>query len=279
MSDFLEHYSGLKARKSYHAPTSLSLAVLCDLSYQKPAAALAGAAQLGYTQSKFINVRKARDIDTQCLIIGDAHNVVVVFRGSDDINDWFANFQAVRDPGPLTKTKAHEGFQDALFPSVIQVTNAIDGMLDNNQRIWVTGHSLGGALTSLYAAMMFEAGYTVYGIYTFASPRPGDDPLATALDAKMKIQGKGPHHRVMNESDIVPHLPPEPFFSHSGQRMILKKKSSDRGKTGWRALKSKVFKTLMDLTGRPWDIKGNHILGGNEGYIPRLIRQVARSGN
>ncbi|MBT5901265.1 MAG: lipase family protein, partial [Opitutaceae bacterium] len=161
MSDYLEHYTGLNPRKTYHAPTALSMAVLCDLSYQKPTAAKAGAAKLGYTRSAFINVRKAKDIDTQCLIIGNSANVVVVFRGSDDINDWFANFQAVRDPGPLTKTKAHEGFQDALFPSVIQVTNSIDGMLDNNQRIWVTGHSLGGALTSLYSAMMFEAGYTV----------------------------------------------------------------------------------------------------------------------
>ena len=149
MSEFLQHYTGLVARRPYHAPTALSLAVLCDVSYQPAAKAKAAAAKLGYTRSAFVNVRKAKDIDTQCLIIGDDKNVVVVFRGSDDINDWFANFQAVRDPGPLTKTKAHEGFQDALFPSVIQVTNAIDSMLDNHQRIWVTGHSLGGALCSL----------------------------------------------------------------------------------------------------------------------------------
>ena len=48
------------------------------------------------------------------------------FAAPNKINDWFANFQAVRDPGPLVKTKAHEGFQDALFPAVVGLTHAID---------------------------------------------------------------------------------------------------------------------------------------------------------
>ena len=47
------------------------------------------------------------------------NDVVVVFRGSDSKEDWFANFQASQDPGPLGGTRAHEGFQDALFPAVI----------------------------------------------------------------------------------------------------------------------------------------------------------------
>ena len=280
MSEHLNLYTGLKARKAYHAPTALSLAVLCDLAYDDASVIETGTQSLGFDRCKFIDVRKAKDIDTQCFVAGNADTIVVVFRGSDDINDWFANFQAVRDPGPLTKTKAHEGFQDALFPSVIQVTNAIDSMLnlDKPQRIWVTGHSLGGALGSLYSAMMYESGYTVYGIYTFASPRPGDAKLADALEAKMKTESKGPHHRVMNENDIVPHVPPEPFFSHSGKRMILEANKEVTTSKGWRRVKKRIFEKLMDLTGRDkWDVKGNHVLGGPKGYIQRLNRQVKRN--
>jgi len=276
MTDYLKHYTGLKTGRRYDAQTALSLAVLCDLAYADADVVHASAARLGFHHCQFVHVRKARDIDTQCFIAADDRDVVVVFRGSDDPNDWFANFQAVRDPGPLQQTKAHEGFQDALFPSVIRVTNQIDTMRDRQQRIWVTGHSLGGALCSLYAAMMFEAGYTVYGIYTFASPRPGDDALATALDQLMKGKGSGPHHRVMNENDIVPHVPPEPFFSHSGKRMILRKSTEITTKRGWRAVKQNVFNRLMDLTGRPWEIKDNHTLRGPDGYLQRLIRQAHR---
>lgn len=279
MSDYLNDYQGLKAQKAYHPKTALSLAVLCDLAYDKATVVKAAVRDvLPFDNYQFFSVKKAKDIDTQCYVVGNDDDIVVVFRGSDKINDWFSNFQAVRDPGPLTKTKAHEGFQDALFPSVIRVTNAIDTMF-KGQRVWVTGHSLGGALCSLYSAMLFEAGYKVYGIYTFASPRPGDAKLADALDAKMT---EGPHHRVVNENDIVPHVPPEPFFSHSGTRMILKDQDDDTSAGGWRSVKRNIFEKLMDWTGISsdiWDVKDNHVLTGHEGYIEQLKRQVQRSEN
>ena len=276
MSTYLQHYTGLKAQKTYDAKTALSLAVLCHVAYDDKANIHQQILDLGFDGCEFISVRKAGDIDTQAFIASNRDDIVVSFRGSEDINDWFANFQAVKDPGPLNNTKAHEGFQDALFPAVIQITNCIDKLRDNNQRLWMTGHSLGGALCSLYAAMLFEAGYTVYGIYTFASPRPGDHPLAEELEAKMKQVGKGPHHRVMNEGDFVPHLPPEPFFSHSGTRMILKKNSEEKTKTQWKRLKVNMFKELMSMTGNIRNIKGNHVLDSSDGYIARLVRQVNR---
>lgn len=278
MSTHLHHYTGLKTQKAYDAKTALSLAVLCDVAYDDEPEIIQQMATLGFATCEFVSVRKAGDIDTQAFIASNDKEMVVSFRGSQDINDWFANFQAVKDPGPLTDTKAHEGFQDALFPAVIQITNSIDKQRDNNQRIWMTGHSLGGALCSLYAAMLFEAGYTVYGIYTFASPRPGDHPLAEELEKMMKHVGKGPHHRVMNDGDFVPHLPPEPFFSHSGTRMILKKDGEEKTKRQWQRLKVNMFKGLMGMTGNIRNIKNNHVLDGTNGYIARLVRQVNRGG-
>ncbi|MEO0508555.1 MAG: lipase family protein [Verrucomicrobiota bacterium] len=277
MTTYLKHYDGLEPQSAYHPETALSLAVLCRLAYE-PSRTVKKAVsdELPFDRCEFFSVKKAKDIDTQCFVAGDATDIVVVFRGTDKINDWFSNFQAVRDPGPLTKTKAHEGFQDALFPSVIRLTNAIDTLFNNGQRIWVTGHSLGGALCSLYAAMMFEAGYHVHGIYTFASPRPGDAKLADALETRMS---HGPHHRVVNENDVVPHVPPEPFFSHSGTRMILRDQDHDITSDGWRGVKRNIFERLMDFTGINsdlWNIKGNHVLDGDEGYIAQLRRQVER---
>jgi triacylglycerol lipase len=32
----------------------------------------------------------------------------------------------------------------------------------------------------------------------------------------------GPHFRVVNFGDVVPHMLPEPFYSHCGVRGILK---------------------------------------------------------
>jgi len=275
MSEYAKYFTQIRARKSYDPETALSLAVACHLVYDKSKTNVKEAAiKWGFPDIAFVNVKKKPDIDTQCFVMANDKDVVVVFRGSDKINDWFANFQAVYDPGPLTKTKAHEGFQDALFPAVIGLTNAIDKFRTNEQRVWFTGHSLGGALCSLYAGMMAENHYPVYGIYTFASPRPGDNEFATALTEVIP----GPHHRVVNEGDIVPHLPPEPFYSHPGKRMILKKRGHKTSKSAWTKLRKKIFSTLMDLTGRPWDIVENHVLDDKDsGYIVRLRNQVARS--
>lgn len=276
MSEFENHFTGIRAKKGYDPETALSLAVACHVAYENPTAAVKDTvAKWGFPDVDFVGVKKGKDIDTHCFVMANDKDVVVVFRGSNSIENWLANFQAVYDPGPLKKSKAHEGFQDSLFPAVIGITNIVDAFRTNDQRIWFTGHSLGGALCSLYAGMMIENGYPVYGIYTFASPRPGDDDFACALNDAVP----GPHHRVVNEGDIVPHVPPEPFYSHPGKRMILKKKGRhETSKSAWTKLRHKVLDTLMDLTGKPWEIDDNHVLGDKEqGYIVRLIDQVERS--
>ena len=201
-------------------------------------------------------------------------NIVAVFRGSDDLKDWFSNFQAVYDPGPLKDTKAHEGFQDALFPSVISLTNLIDSAGFDNKRIWVTGHSLGGALCSLYAGMLIENGYEVYGIYTYASPRPGNGAFEDILNRRII----GPHYRVVNSGDIVPHVPPEPFFSHPGKRVILKEESKVDSDDSWFAQRVEALKVFIASTANFLDVGDNHRLSADEeSYIPRLIKDLERS--
>ncbi|MEE4660781.1 MAG: lipase family protein, partial [Halieaceae bacterium] len=240
MTQFAADFIGLAPKKSYDPATALSLAIACDLAYADADTIASVSAGWGYSEFCFINVLKGRDIDTQGFVMSNATDVVCVLRGSDNTADWFANFQAVYDPGPLVKTRAHEGFQDALYPAVIALTNAIDTMHGASKRIWVTGHSLGGALCALYAGMLIENGYKVFGIYTFASPRPGDDEYAQALN---KVMGKGPFYRIVNDGDVVPHLPPEPFYSHPGRRVMLSaSKKRDTSKRGWTRLREKMFK-------------------------------------
>ncbi len=267
-SDFI----GVRAKKSYDPAISFSLALACKLAYEKKKSVInQTAAGWGFPDVSHVSVKKGKDIDTQCFVMSNDKHIVVVFRGSESPGDWFANFQTVYDPGPLKNTKVHEGFQDALFPAVIAITNIIDTVRTSNQKIWFTGHSLGAAQCSLYAAMLIENGYPVYGIYTFGSPRPGNAEFADALNAVVS----GPHWRVINDGDIVPHVPPEPFYSHSGKRMILEKNKRQASRTAWRQVKRRMFDVLMDMTGRPWEIADNHVLDDPEsGYIVRLKRDL-----
>jgi triacylglycerol lipase len=206
--------------------------------------------------------------------MSDEENVIVVFRGSDSGQDWFANFQASQDPGPFDDTGAHEGFQDSLYPAVIALTEHLHCSSDHAKRIWVTGHSLGGALASLYAGMLFENGTDVYGVYTFGSPRPGNARFATELNKCLK----GPHYRIVNSGDVVPHVPPEPFFSHPGKRIILKSRGGrERTKGSWLDERIAALKHFVSITGQRFDIADNHRLdSAGNGYIARLIKDLAR---
>ncbi len=257
----------------YSESNALYLARACNLSYCSEEEISNIIDNNNYNFEGFISISKKHDIDTQCFVMSDSNNIIVVFRGSNSPKDWLGNFQAVLDPGPLTNTKAHEGFQDALFPAIIKLTNCIDKANPKNKKIWVTGHSLGGALASLYSGMLAENGYKVYGLYTFASPRPGNQNFCNELNNKIE----GPHYRVVNKGDLVPHVPPEPFFSHAGKRIILDSEDRDDSENSWLQQRINAVKKFVDKTVDIFDVVDNHLLDGDsDSYLPRLLADYKR---
>ncbi|MFT4767881.1 MAG: triacylglycerol lipase [Glaciecola sp.] len=269
-----EHFKALRPNDAYDPQNALSLALACALSYasQRPIKKCVEKTWC-YEFLALVSREKKPDIDTQCFLMADKDNIVVVFRGGDSSSDWFTSFQASQDPGPFDTTGAHEGFQDALFPAVIKLTEMLRADAAKPRRVWITGHSLGGALCSLYAGMLLENGIDVYGIYTFASPRPGNAKFASELNKRLKA----PHFRIVNSGDLVPHLPPEPFFSHPGNRVILKHNHKKRTKGSWLDERIAALKNFVDMTGKRFDIADNHrLIKGDDSYVPRLIEDLAR---
>lgn len=268
------HFGGLRARRGYDEQNALSLAVACQLAYASRSVVRDTVRRWGWTTLDVVSKKKGRDIDTQCFLMEHDRDLVVAFRGSDSGADWFANFQASQDPGPFRSTGAHEGFQDALYPAVIALTQHVRRAGASDQRVWITGHSLGGALASLYAGMLLENRLDVYGLYTFASPRPGSPRFADQLNDRIR----GPHYRVVNDGDVVPHVPPEPFFSHPGKRIILKRRRKERTKSSWWSQRVDALKHFVKTTGDKFDIADNHRLAADdESYIPRLARDLVRA--
>ena len=100
----------------------------------------------------------------------------------------------------------------AFLAAALKIGETI-GRRRERQRVWVTGHSLGGALAVLLAATMRESNLPVDGLYTFGAPRVGDKSFADRLDRA--LEGAA-HWRVVNEGDLGPHVPFEAFFSHGG---------------------------------------------------------------
>jgi alpha-beta hydrolase superfamily lysophospholipase len=66
---------------------------------------------------------------------------------------------------------------------------------DLDEPLFLTGHSLGGALATLAASR-----WPARACYTFGAPRVGDGAFARTLRA--------PLYRVVNGQDVVPRVPP-----------------------------------------------------------------------
>ncbi|MGK7895669.1 MAG: hypothetical protein AB4372_19150 [Xenococcus sp. (in: cyanobacteria)] len=150
----------------------------------------------------------SRQTETQGCVVGDEEKIILVFRGTQQKLDWLANAKLHQETWTATRKigKVHVGFYEAFASVCSKMEDYIKQLRTKDQPIWVTGHSLGGALTTLACAhieLQMPDDYRVAGAYTFGQPRVGNDDFADAFDERLK----GRFFRIMNQNDIVCVVP------------------------------------------------------------------------
>lgn len=132
---------------------------------------------------------------------------VVVFRGTDDPGDWLVNldrFTAKTPDGP-----AHRGFYTAYEPLAPQAAELV--RKSGAESVWITGHSLGGALAVLCAYdLASNDAVEIAGLMTFGQPMVARAPLTDRVEELLPSR----YVHFANNRDIVPRV--EPSFTHCG---------------------------------------------------------------
>ncbi len=95
----------------------------------------------------------------------------------------------------------HKGFRDAS----VSVMSNIEIGITINHTVYVTGHSLGGAIAQIIGMWLHERGHNVQ-VFSYGSPKVSNQIMSS---------GQPTHWRVVRRSDPVPFTPPWPFF-HTG---------------------------------------------------------------
>jgi hypothetical protein len=98
----------------------------------------------------------------------------------------------------------HKGFTTALADIWDPVRTTVEAALEERDRpLWITGHSLGGALALLSAWLFRRRMVAVHQVHTFGAPMIGNRAACAAFDRELagKIQ------RYVNGRDPVPKLP------------------------------------------------------------------------
>lgn len=214
----------LDAKVPHAAMQAMFLGRACELAYLP---AVEGAAafreQLGL-QAELVSVR-----NTQVYVGQDDRNIVLVFRGSeslatlDGFRDWLLtnarNFLILPEGQLGTDFAAagvgarfHSGFMTALSDVWAEMFARVDREFSRSERpVWVTGHSLGGAIALLCGWRLQQQFIQVHQICTFGAPMIGNDATAAAFAREFpdKI------FRYVDAGDIVPRLPTVSLFSNA----------------------------------------------------------------
>ena len=126
--------------------------------------------------------------------------MVIAFRGTDEKEDWLSNANIY--PHRTDEGYLHSGFGNAYGTLQFQILQEVEKT--GPKYIWVTGHSLGGAM-ALICAYDLEVyqNRSINGVITFGQPMIGKKNLAAALQKRLGDR----YVRFVNESDRVPLLP------------------------------------------------------------------------
>jgi pimeloyl-ACP methyl ester carboxylesterase len=124
---------------------------------------------------------------------------------------WLANldFAQVEVPGG----RVHRGYARELDELGHRLNEMARDHALGGKPIYVTGHSAGGALATLAARRLHEAGADVRAAVVFSAPRVGDRSFAATYPV--------PLLRIEHRHDLIPHLPlPPSLAAVLGRRLI-----------------------------------------------------------
>lgn len=129
--------------------------------------------------------------------------IIIVFTGTVFVDEWTEDAEVSQVPietlqGSQGSQKAHKGFYD-MYSSLQSALKSHIAKVRDTQPIYITGHSLGGALSTLAA---FDLNQYEPIVYTFASPRVFNIEGAQGYNNLITYT-----YRIHNTEDIFTSLP------------------------------------------------------------------------
>ncbi|CAN0092157.1 unnamed protein product, partial [Ectocarpus fasciculatus] len=236
----------LKTAK-FSAQNAYFFASLCKMAYQ-PEQQVKGLVKgnstnegLGFDRFHWFDADKAakRSVfdnieDTEAFVAANDDLIAVVFRGTKEMTDWATNIDmnpracAEVWGAPAAPGDVHEGFNEGV-ESVWDVRGNMRKVIQNlynekgkNRKLYIAGHSLGGALATVAAARLsYVDNLDIAGIYTIGSPKLLGRSAAAGFDARLNdgTPLKDKYFRCRNNNDVVTRVPPG--YNHVGTEIYL----------------------------------------------------------
>ena len=218
---------------------------------------------IGFSSHSFISIDSA-----QVHCAANKQRVVIAFRGTQPIefNDVVADINFFPTKQSQGEGTVHQGFK----AEVDKLEDSIMKFIDKNsdKAIYVCGHSLGGAMATIFSARNEDL---VEKLFTYGSPRAGNGQFIKLMTT--------PHHRCVNNNDIVAHVPPSIYFRHHGEIHYLNFWGKNRNLHGWQKTKD-AWRGILAAAkrGQFFDFLTDHNMQKYSDYLKRNWLDVDLDG-
>lgn len=180
------------------------------------------AGELGQRNSTLIILSRMQSLPGAAPPLDAGESCVIVIRGSVTVTNYLEDVAAWQTPLKLNGCigcMVEDGFYSVLkgvIDSLVAGLHDIGCTPEDTpastpnakavRSLHLTGHSLGGAVSTLAMPILQEMGFAVKSAHFFESPRVGNANFASFF--KQEFTTKIPVWRVTYSQDPVPHLPP-----------------------------------------------------------------------
>jgi predicted lipase len=225
-------------------------------------------AELKGWNPEFQDVTGVNKKSSQAFVANHEDFTWIVFRGTDEWRDWLDNVNVPAIDHPLGRV--HRGFQlalDDIWPAILGVVKKYHKK--RRRPIWITGHSLGGALATVAAADLIHQDRPFYGVYTFGQPRCGDRQFSRFFN----VEAKSRYFRFQNNNDIVSRIPQRLMgYSHVGTFLYIdRNKEIKRDISFWFQFVDRLGGILEALDETGTDLIEDHAI---DDYIKALEKNI-----
>ncbi|MGD7054464.1 lipase family protein [Sutcliffiella horikoshii] len=134
--------------------------------------------------------------------------IIVSFRGTQTDPDWISDAEIFQQPFPYcdsgNQLLVHGGFLSVYESMREELLTCFQQELSASKTLFITGHSLGGALAALFSLdCAVNTNFSSLYMYSFGAPRVGNEAFANLYNEY--VPGS---IRFVNLADLVPFVPP-----------------------------------------------------------------------
>lgn len=214
----------------------------------------------GMMSHKFIDRKGA-----QVHIWHNNSDLVIAARGTEptQLSDICADLEIFKSDSFTGIGQIHQGFREEVDKVWEQLFARVEKYGDG-KKIWVCGHSLGGAMATLIASRLeYVKSTDVDTLFTYGSPRAGGPIFSKWCDKHLN------HQRHVNNNDVVPCVPTVFRWRHNGNCVYIKSNGTVTNLKRWSPgrIKDKGWSLLVTILKGRFDLVADHSI---DDYLEHL---------